>query len=205
MINWMSNLLEAGTALLVFASLALLGTAVSIFSMLFGGDHDSDHDFSHDVSADHDAGGDHHGDSHDGGHGLSFSWLFLPVLSVRGMSLLATGFGALGFITYYLTEKLLFSCVVGMFSGWLFAFAGLMLVRMFMKQQANSLVYNQSLIGETAIVITSIPQNGMGEVTLQVPGLGKIARTATSKQPVGRGRSVKVVRVIGSNLEVKEI
>ena len=118
---------------------------------------------------------------------------------------MATGFGALGFITYYFTQKLLFSSVVGTFSGWLFAFMGFMLLRVFMRQQANSLVYNQNLVGKTALVITSIPENGMGEVTLQVPGQGQIARTATAKKPISRGRSVRIIQAVGSNVEVEEV
>lgn len=201
-INWISNLLEAGTALLIFASLAILGTIISIFTMLFGGEHDSDHDFGHDVGGDHDA--DSHGDGHDGGHGIG-AWLLLPVISVRGMSLMATGFGALGFITYYFTQKLLFSCLVGMLSGWLFAFAAFMLLRVFMKQQANSLIYDQNLVGKIGVVITSIPENGVGEITLQVPGQGQIARSATSKQPIRTGRSVRITQVVGSAVQVEEV
>lgn len=124
MIEQIGKALGEGVALIIFLSLACLGMIVSIISMIFGGDHDSDHDFGgHDVAGgDHGAGGDH---SHDGGddHGIG-AWLLYPVMSVRGMSLMVTGFGALGFVTYYLTSKLVFSCVVGTLSGWIFAFVG---------------------------------------------------------------------------------
>ncbi|TSC82722.1 MAG: hypothetical protein G01um101420_80 [Parcubacteria group bacterium Gr01-1014_20] len=199
MIDWAGNLLSQGMALLVFAALAILGAVVSIVSMIFGGDHDTDHDVDH--------GGDgHHGDhgDHDSGMGLS-GWLLYPVMSVRGMSLLATGFGALGFITYYMTQKLLFSCGVGAFSGWIFAFIGFMLIRMFKKQQSNSLLSNESLIDREAIVTLSIPVDGMGEVTLVVPGQGQIRRTATASKQVSSGRPVRIVRTFGSNVEVEEL
>src|SRR3989344_2101535 len=143
MIDWIGNFIAQGTALLMFASLAILGMIVSIFSLLFGGDHDTDHDFDHDM--DHDGGGDH-GDHDDGGPGIG-AWLLFPVLSVRGMALLATGFGALGYITYSITSKLLFSCAVGTLSGWLFAFAGFMLIRVFKKQESNSVIFDETLIG----------------------------------------------------------
>ena len=198
MIDWASNLLSEGLASLVFASLAIVGAIISIVSMLFGGDHDSDVD--HDV--DHGGDGDHgdHGDS-----GVGFGWLLYPVMSVRGMSLLATGFGALGYITFYITEKLLYSCIVGALSGWLFAFVGFMLIRTFKKQQSNSLVQNESLIGLEAIVTLSIPEDGMGEVTLIVPGQGQIRRTAVSSQLIRSGRPVKIIRTFGSNVEVEAL
>ena len=198
MIDWASNLLSEGLASLVFASLAIVGAIISIVSMLFGGDHDSDVD--HDV--DHGGDGDHgdHGDS-----GVGFGWLLYPVMSVRGMSLLATGFGALGYITFYITEKLLYSCIVGALSGWLFAFVGFMLIRTFKKQQSNSLVQNEALIGLEAIVTLSIPEDGMGEVTLIVPGQGQIRRTAVSSQLIRSGRPVKIIRTFGSNVEVEAL
>ena len=203
MIDWAGNLLSQGIALLVFASLAILGALVSVISMLFGGDHDSDvgHDFDHDI--DHGGDGDH-GDHGDGDAGLA-GWLLYPVMSVRGMSLLATGFGALGFITYYMTQKLLFSCGIGTLSGWLFAFIGFMLIRTFKKQQSNSLVQNETLIGREAIVTISIPEDGMGEVTLIVPGQGQIRRTAISSKQVPSGRPVKILRTFGSNVEVEAL
>jgi|SRR3989344_3537376 len=198
MIDWASNLLSEGLASLVFASLAIVGAIISIVSMLFGGDHDSDVD--HDV--DHDGDGDH-GDQ--GDSGVGFGWLLYPVMSVRGMSLLATGFGALGYITFYITQKLLYSCIVGTLSGWLFAFVGFMLIRTFKKQQSNSLVQNESLIGLEAIVTLYIPENGMGEVTLIVPGQGQTRRTAVSSQPIRSGQPVKIIRTFGSNVEVKAL
>lgn len=198
MIDWASNLLSEGIASLVFAALAIVGAIISIVSMLFGGDHDSDVD--HDV--DHGGDGDHgdHGDS-----GVGFGWLLYPVMSVRGMSLLATGFGALGYITFYVTQKLLYSCIVGTLSGWLFAFVGFMLIRTFKKQQSNSLVQNEALIGLEAIVTLSIPKNGMGEVTLIVPGQGQTRRTAVSSQPIRSGQPVKIIRTFGSNVEVEAL
>ena len=203
MIDWAGNLLSQGMSLLVFAALAILGAVVSIVSMIFGGDHDTDHDFDHDVGH----GGDgHHGDhgDHDSGMGLG-GWLLYPVMSVRGMSLLATGFGALGFITYYMTQKLLFSCGVGTLSGWIFALIGFVLIRAFKKQQSNSLVFNETLIGREAMVTTSIPGNGMGEVTFVIPGQGQFTRTATSNKVIRSGRPVKIIRTFGSNVELEEL
>ena len=126
-------------------------------------------------------------------------------MSVRGMALLTTGFGALGFITYYITQKLLFSCAVGTASGWVFAFLGFMLIRAFKKQQSNSLLYNEVLIGVNAIVSISIPEGGAGEVVFTLPGQGQVTRAAYSNQPVRSGKSVKIIRTIGSTVEVEVI
>src|SRR5262245_19268742 len=117
--HWLGDILASATTTVTFFTIFLVGVVFSAFSLIFGGHGHSDHDVSHDVDHDisHDAGGDHdahdtsgdHADGDAGAHPLN-----VGLLSVRGVALLSTGFGGIGFLMFATTQRLLLSTATGL-------------------------------------------------------------------------------------------
>jgi len=213
MLHWFSDILASATTTITFFTIFLVGVVFSAFSLILGGhgDHGADHDVGHDVG--HDAGhdgahdgsgdhGDHGGDHSDGGLGIS-SFFAVGMFSVRGVALLATGFGGFGFLIFTLTQKILFSTAAALVGGYIFAFIVLYTLKVFKSQQANSLVSSSSAIGVEGIVTVSIPEDGLGEVSLRVSGteMFKPARSA-NRGPIKSGTRVQVNQISGGTLVV---
>lgn len=188
MIERMLEFFEGSTAEIVYLSICLFGAIVSGFSLLLGGHGHGDHG---------EVGGDHGGDGYEHGLGL---------FSVRGMSLLATGFGGIAYLVQNYTGKVLLSSVSGLLFGLLFAIAGLAMVRVFFRQQATSLITPSQISGATGMVTTSIPAEGYGEVLLTAAGQ-QIAKRASTEgsNTIPNGTPVRVVRYLGGVLVVEKL
>jgi membrane protein implicated in regulation of membrane protease activity len=199
MFHWLSQVVLSTTTTITFFTIFLVGVAFSAFSLILGGhgDHDADHDVGHDA--------DHDGSSGDDSstNGEIHSLFSVPVFSVRGIALLATGFGGIGFLVHVNTGKVLFSTASALFGGYIFAFIVLYTLKLFKAQQANSLVNMSSAIGGRGIVTVSIPEGGLGEVSMVVSGV-EMFRPARSHDgmPVKAGTSVEVTRVTGGTVVV---
>lgn len=192
MFETLKSSLEGSAALLTFFSIFSAGLVFTIFSLIFGGDHD---------------GGDVHGEMHDGGGESGDDDGQGPgMLSLRGISLMATGFGAMAYIVMYLTKKVLTASIAGLGFGWVFAFICIALLRIFIRQQGSSMISQGSCLNSIGEVTTVIPEHGLGEVRLVVEGVS-MTKTASSARGVRvpTGATVKVVRVLGSTVSVEEL
>jgi hypothetical protein len=199
MLHWLSDILASATTTITFFTIFLVGVVFSAFSLILGGHGHSDHDVSHDAdhdighdTGDHDSGGDHdgstdHADGDAGAHPLN-----VGMLSVRGVALLSTGFGGIGFLVFVTTERLLLSTVLGFAGGYVFAFAVL-----------YTLINVSSAVGAHGIVTVSIPENGLGEVSFSVSGM-EMFRPARSANhlPIKSGTRVQVNQITGGTLVV---
>jgi hypothetical protein len=190
MVHWFTEAVASATTAMTFFTIFLVGVVFSVFSLLLGGHGDHDHDIGHDAD---------HGDAGDG-HGGVFS---VGILSVRGLALLATGFGGVGFLAYTRTSKIMFSTGVAMVGGYVFALVVLYALRIFKGQQSNSLIDTSSAIGGEGVVTISIPEGGLGEVGMVVSGteMFKSARS-TSGSAIQSGTRVLVDRIVGGTLLV---
>ena len=199
--TWVMALFGDSLALVVFFSIFLGGLTFSVFSLLFGGDADhdldvADHDAHFDADHSAEATGDDVHDVHAPG-----------VLSVRGISLMMVGFGGVAFIIQYYTEKILFASVGGVLSGWLFAFALMLLLKLFYSQQSSSQVSATEIVGAYGIVSVSIPDGGdLGEVQLNVAGnqMNKPATSSTG-DGISRNTRVRVRNYVGGRVVVSEV
>ncbi len=199
--TWVMALFGDSLALVVFFSIFLGGLTFSVFSLLFGGDADhdldvADHDAHFDADHSAEATGDDAHDVHAPG-----------VLSVRGISLMMVGFGGVAFIIQYYTEKILFASVGGVLSGWLFAFALMLLLKLFYSQQSSSQVSATEIVGAYGIVSVSIPDGGdLGEVQLNVAGnqMNKPATSSTG-DGISRNTRVRVRNYVGGRVVVSEV
>jgi membrane protein implicated in regulation of membrane protease activity len=205
MFHWFSDILASATTTLTFFTIFLVGVVFSAFTLILGGhsdhaDHDIGHDIGHDtdVSHDgHDASGDH-ADGDAGAHPLN-----VGLLSVRGVALLSTGFGGIGFLMFATTQQLVVSTVTALIGGYIFAFAVLYTLKVFKGQQANSLINTSSAVGSHGIVTVSIPADGLGEVTVSIGGVEmfKPARSA-NHAAIRSGTRVQVQQISGGTLVV---
>ena len=201
MLHWLAQSVASTTTSVTFFTIFLVGVVFSAFSLILGGHADhADHDIGHDADAGHD--GHDAGDHGDGGGGVAgiFS---VGIFSVRGIALLGTGFGGLGFLLYINTGKLGVSTAAALVGGYLFAFAVLYTLKVFKSQQANSLITMSTAVGADAIVTISIPENGLGEVSLSVSGM-EMFKPARSRSgaPIRSGARVQVSQISGGTLVV---
>jgi membrane protein implicated in regulation of membrane protease activity len=165
----------------------------AIFGHFFGG-----HDGGHVGTGGHaEAGFD---DS--GVPGISF---FSPLV----MASFVSAFGGLG---------ILFSDIKATSSVWLsapLAVAGAFCISMFVlwlfnmvfsRAQSSSESHVASLVGQTATLISSIPENGVGEIAY-VQGGSRYSAPARSEKGVAIavGQTVKITRVVGTQYFVESV
>lgn len=174
---------------LTFLAICIAGLVICASSLIFGHDSDADHhvDFGH-------HGGDDQG--HDQGPGF---------LSIRGLSLLAVGFGSIGFIVFHYTRKPLVASMAGVVSAWLFAAVGLLMLRMLLHQQSNALLDTSAIIGATGVVVTSIPDGGYGEISLTVQGRQLTRVASTQGGVIPHGAPVRVLQSTGGMVVVEPV
>jgi membrane protein implicated in regulation of membrane protease activity len=175
--------------LLYFACFAigfLYAFISSVLSHLFGGD------------------GDHGGDI---GHGdIGHADVSLPILSPSIIAAFITGFGGTGILVTYLTGWPVVSGVLAAVVGGLLlagsAFGLLSFI--YSRTQGGSEYQTSELVGASAEVISTIPQNGFGEIAYEARGsrVNAAARTMDG-QAIAKHEHVKIIKIIGSTHFVK--
>jgi membrane-bound ClpP family serine protease len=177
---------------LIFLAIAIGSFILIAGSFLFGHDHDTDHgDVGHGV------------DGHDVGHDME------PTISFFSLKVIATltmGFGAAGAIARQYGADYLVASLIGLGVGIVLSLLMYFLLDIIYKQQASSLVQTSSAIGQTGIVQTGIAPGEFGEVSLNLAGqyMTYLAKSAAGKN-IPKGRTVKVVGAVGSELLVEEV
>jgi membrane protein implicated in regulation of membrane protease activity len=175
-------------------ALGLLFTIISAFtSHFFGGGHDGHMDVGTGGHAE--AGYDHSGVP-----GISF---FSPTV----LSCFVTAFGACGLILTKIdaTKSVWISAPISAMAGLIMATLAFLLFNwMFEKTQSSSEVRVASLVGQTASIITPIPENGVGEIAYVQGGSRYTApaRTETGTS-VPAGKPVRITRIVGSQYFVE--
>jgi len=177
---------------LIFIAIALASFILLAGSFFFGHDHDTDHaDVSHGI--------DGHDLSHDMEPTISF-------FSVKVIATLTMGFGAAGAIARQYGADYLVASFIGLATGIALSLAMYFVLELIYRQQSTSLVTTSSAVGQTGIVQTGIAANALGEVSLNVSGqyMTYLAK-ASGPNEIPKGRTVKVVGLVGSQLIVEEI
>ncbi len=158
-------------------------------------------------------GGDHHGDIGSGGHAeAGFGGDSMPgfsPLSPTTVAAFITAFGGMGMIFHQieLTSHPLVSASLATLGGFGIATAVFYLFRtIFKKTQASSEGRVAALVGKDAIVITPIPENGVGEIAY-VQGQSRYNGPAREEdgRAVANGKTVRIVRIVGSQFFVRQI
>jgi len=176
----------------------MVGCAVFyLLTILFGGDHHHG-DFGHHVDLGHHGGGAHH--HHDGGSQIK------QYLSIRSILLFGLGFGVAGSLSTALGLAAFLIPIVGIMTGIGFAWFGLLLFRILLKQEGTTSSDLAELEGYTGKIITAIPEGGVGEIS--IINLRNEAQYLRARSEDGAsircGESVEVVSVVAGDVVVKK-
>lgn len=179
--------------MIIYAICLVVGLVFTVFSAVLGhffGGHDSI-----------DAGGHaESGLSHTGEPGISF-------LSPVVLASFVTAFGAVGLILTKIdaTHSIWISAPISAVSGFVIAMGVLWLFNlMFSKTQGSSESRVATLIGQTAAIITPIPENGVGEISYVQSGSRYTAAARSEKgRIIAAGKTVKITRIVGSQFFVE--
>jgi membrane-bound ClpP family serine protease len=176
--------------MLIFATIFGIGFAILIINLIFGGDADTEADV--DMDMDHDVGA--------GGHGPS-------VFSMRIISLLLVGFGAVGFGFRATTDFSMFqSSMAGIGGAVAIGALGYLIIRMFYSSQTSSTIFDGDIIGQTANLIDAINADQNGQVSCIIRGreITYLARSLDGSS-IERGVPVRIVEKTGNIVIVKPI
>lgn len=174
--------------MLVFIAIAIGAFVLIAGSFLFGGDHDTDHDSGdagHEFSAEHDA--------------------TISVFSTKVLATFLMGFGAAGALGMHYGANQLTASLIGAVCGLLLGALMYLVLGLFYRQQASSLVATSSTTGHSGTVTVTIAEGGLGEVSLCVDGQYNTYSAASKDgREIAKGQMVRVVRTLGSQLVVEK-
>jgi len=166
--------------MVIFATIFGIGFVILIFSLIFG------HDVDTDTHIDHDGGGP-------------------SIFSVKMISLLMVGFGALSFGVRATTEASMFaSSMAGVGGALVVGAMGYFIIKAFYASQSTSTITDSDIIGSRATLIDAIPDNGSGQASCIIRGR-EITFLARSKdgRAVNRGSSVRIVSKAGNVVTIE--
>lgn len=172
----------------------LFGAVVFIILSAFTGDHHVD------VGGDVGHGGmDAGSGTH---HGVTTSELF----SIRNIALLAAGFSGASIIARNADVGVIGTNIAGICGAFIMVAGGIWLFRVVRRQESNSIISNVSLVGKTAMVTTTIPEDGYGEVALGNDHGVSVSLTARSSDGsmIRTGAQVKIAAVAGNIATVNQ-
>jgi membrane protein implicated in regulation of membrane protease activity len=177
----------------VYAVCLMFGLVFTLFSAVAGhllGGHDA-------VGTGGDADA---GFSADGVPGISF---FSPTV----LASFVTAFGAFGLIFSQIgaTASVWVNAPIAFVSGLVVAIFVLWLFNaVFRKTQGSSEGRVAGLIGQTAVIATPVPENGVGEISYVQTGTRYTAPARSEKGGViAAGKTVKITRIVGTQFFVE--
>ena len=158
-------------------------------------------------------GGDHGGDIGTGGHAeAGFDDTGLPGISFFSPTVLSafvTAFGACGLILKSIeaTSPLYISAPISAMAGGLIALIVFWVFNtMFQKTQSSSESRVATLVGQTASIITPIPEGGVGEIAYVQGGTRYTAPARSlNGKAVGTSKDVRIVRIAGTQFYIEVI
>jgi membrane protein implicated in regulation of membrane protease activity len=183
--------------MIVYAICLVAGLIFTLFSAVVGhlfGGHGDVH-----VGMGGNADG---GVGHDGVPGISF-------LSPTVLASFVTAFGAFGLIFGKIdaTSNPWINAPLSFFGGLAVALLVLWLFNaIFKKTEGSSESRVAMLIGQTAAIVTPIPENGVGEISYTQAGSRYTAPARAEKGGIiTSGRTVKITRIVGTQFYVEQL
>ncbi|HEY4415231.1 MAG TPA: NfeD family protein [Verrucomicrobiae bacterium] len=152
-----------------------------------------------------------HGDVGAGGQAdAGFNSDGVPGISLFSPTVLAsfiTAFGATGMVLsgFDATRNIWVSAPISFLSGLIIALLVLWLFNlMFRKTQSSSEGNVGKLVGQTAAIVSPIPENGVGEISYVQFGSRYTAPARDEKgRAVASGQTVKITRIVGTQFFVE--
>lgn len=146
------------------------------------------------------------GHAHDGdlGHGGDASDT-ISLFSTRVVGTLCMGFGAAGALARNEGASYPMASLIGVGAGVVLAALMYGMLRLIVGEQSSSLIETRSLVGATGTVSVPIDAGALGEVAVSFGGqYQNYPAKARGGVAIAKGRTVRVVEVIGSQLTVEE-
>jgi len=175
----------------IFVAIAVAAFIIVTGSFVFGHDHDAGHDHDH-------AGA---------GHGADFGSAepTISIFSTKVLGTLLMGFGAAGAIATSYGASHLVASGIGLFCGLLLGGLMYLVLGIFYKQQASSLIATDAAVGCCGTVTVSISAESPGQIGISVEGQ-YLTYSASSMDgaPIPKGQRVRVIRTMGSHLVVEK-
>jgi membrane-bound ClpP family serine protease len=121
------------------------------------------------------------------------------------LSCFVTAFGACGIILTKVGSPVWVSAPISAVAGVVMAGIAFLLFNwMFTQTQSSSESKVSSLLGQTASIITPIPENGVGQIAYVQGGCRYTAPARTENgSPVGGGKLVRISRIVGTDFFVE--
>jgi len=117
-----------------------------------------------------------------------------------------TGFGAAGLIVSLSGVGATLSILAGIGFGLVVGAIYFWTIQLIMRHQANSMATDSDIVGKTGRVSVSIPENGIGQVTLTVrDDIRPFPAWCENSLTIEKGQAVKVVSVEGGRLFVERV
>ena len=124
-------------------------------------------------------------------------------LSLRNLMAFMTAYGASGLITSSYGWATLASSLFALLPGTGLAFVAFKFMQALYGQQSSSVMEVASLVGRTGVIEISIPQSGLGRVTVSTAGgTGTFIARSEGGQPISSGERVLIKGTLGSDLIV---
>lgn len=178
-------------AFLIYLVCFGVGLLFALVSGLLGG-----------VFGGHEVHGGHAGDSHAEGGFADHEMPGFAPLSPTTLASFVTAFGGLGMVLHRIpaTRNPLFSAPLAALGGLVVAALVFWLFRtLFRKTQGSSEARVASLVGQTAVLNTSLPANGVGEIAYVRAGTRYTAPArAEGGVALAHGSTVKITRIVGT-------
>jgi membrane-bound ClpP family serine protease len=176
--------------LMIFIGIALGGFILVAGGFLFGHEHDLGHDVGHDFGH----------DVHPESEGT------ISIFSTKVLGTFVMGFGAAGAIAMRYDASPMHASLIGVGCGLALGALMYVILLVFIKEQASSLIPAESVLGCIGVVTTSIDKDAVGEVGVSAEGQYRnYAARAAGPQSIEKGRRVRVVRMAGGDLIVEEV
>ena len=170
----------------IFVTAALAGSLIVVVILILGSDHDIGVDHDVDLGADLDGGSP-------------------GVVSIKVISLAVCGWGVAGAIAKYHGATMWQSSLYGLIGAAILGAIGYLFLLAFYRSQASSTVTDSDYEGLRGRVITTIRENGLGEITCTVRGrtFSMMARSEDDKS-IASDALIEVVRKVGNVVIVRK-
>jgi membrane protein implicated in regulation of membrane protease activity len=116
---------------------------------------------------------------------------------VLGSFLAAFGFGA-ALIMFSTGAGATLGALGGLVSGLFVGGLSLLMMRQLINMPTDASLDTEDLVGSTGTVITPIPENGLGEITVRAHGSAQ-KMSARAAQPIAVGTTVRITTVLSTS------
>jgi membrane protein implicated in regulation of membrane protease activity len=127
-------------------------------------------------------------------------------LSLRTFSMFVTMFGAVGALVMFYGGSVLLASILSTIGGFIGGWVMWIIIKAIYKQQGNSTISAQQLVGSTARIVSAVSKNVPGEVIVQFADQRHdMIAFASEDVSIPIGSEVQIIAVNGNSVIVQPI